>query len=87
MMRITQMPTTVTLNSKGVARTRSARRTPFNTEDIPRDVPVQVFGCMEFTHSSGEATPCWLLLGLTGVHPVDMALVGLPMTWDEEVIE
>ena len=85
MMHITQMPTTVTLKSRGAPRNRTAGQAPFNTEDIPRDVPVQVFGWMEFTHSSGEATPCWLLLGRTGIHPVDMSLVGKPMSWDEEL--
>ncbi len=88
-MRITQMPTTVTLKKKEGWKPypTPGQNPPFDVKDIPTDVPVQVFGWMEYITSSGTVYPCWLLLGHTGVYPVHMSLVGMPMTWDEEVIE
>ena len=84
MMKITQMPVTVTLK-ENKKEERAGWSAPYDLHDLPTDIPIQVFGWMEFQHSGGATTPCWLLLGNTGIHPVAMGLVGNPMTWDDEV--
>ena len=54
--------------------------TPWDTRDLPAEIPIQVSGWMTYVHQGGETTPCWLLLGKTGVHPVAMSRV-VPHSW------
>ena len=85
MMKITQMPVTVTLGDKAKEEQLGWNAPPGDLHDLPTHTPISVFGWFEFVHPDGLITPCWLLLGKTGIHPVDMRLVGNPMSWDEEV--
>lgn len=85
MMKITQMPTTVTLK-KETKEYKHRGEVPFDLSDLPTDFPIQVFGYITYYNEEGANEPCWLLLGYTGIHPVAMSLVGKPMSWDEEIV-